>query len=68
MLNYKVIVLGSLSQSDREFIIKCDRIRYEHHSIIFEQQVLLLGWITVMTVPQIASIVELKTLDLSLNE
>ena len=59
MLNYKVIVLGSLSQGDREFNIKCDRIRYERDCIVFEEQIVLIGWVTIMAVPQGMSIIEL---------
>lgn len=65
MLTYRVIVLGSFSQGDREFKkVNCDRIRYERDCIVFEQKILG-EWTTVMSVPQIASIVELDTLKLN---
>ena len=71
MLKYKIIVLGSLTSPDRIFEVSCDVVIYEHESIVFKKRILIkkdksiYDLVTMLAIPQGASIVELQTLDLN---
>ena len=58
---YKVTVLGTIGTEDKTFELDCEVIHYENECIVLKKKIdKTSGLVTLLSVPQNCSIVELK--------